>query len=177
MKQNKDLDVVRNLIETYGHVAPAVDLLKGELRSDYGFEPAPQPPPSANGLANIHVVWRYRLMAGKRADFMVFLQASEETLASAVSNLAVGTRYLGTYAELPNAFSWRTIWAYESGTAIDAFKNKLAGTGNTQLKNNVKKLAGFVDPASLEIMRFALARGVVEPSLGNTIDPILNLFD
>ena len=176
MNRSSDLNRIKRLVKNGAtHEQPKVDLLLGELRSDYGL---PSPPPTTGIGDAVVIVWEYDICLGDFDAFHGFLLKTEPTLAADVQDLDIGASYGGTFAQLPQGNPHRTYWAYSSVKAVDKFKDALAKQKKSELYKNFSRLVAFINCCcTLRMHRYYRASLLANHiATQRAADPILDLF-
>jgi hypothetical protein len=175
MKNRNELDVIKGLVGGGAHVPPSVEVLKGELRSDFVCEPPLPPPPSS--LVYIIVKWKYCIRYSELDSFHGFLKDVEEHIVSDVKDTRLGAAYDGTYVEMPNCAVHNTLWSYKTPDAIDEFKAYLAAKPKSALSKNLAKLVSFIHDPAIAMNRLVRASAFAGKATSmRKSDPILAMF-
>jgi hypothetical protein len=175
MKNRNEMEMIKRLIGEGAHVAPSVEILKSELRSDSGLEPPISPPKSS--LVYVIIKWKYHISLSNLDKFHAFLKENEEQIIADVKDLKLGAAYLGTYAELPGCRLHQTFWSYESLAAIDEFKAVLADKKKTSVYKGIKALVSYIGDPVMGMHRLVRASALAgQVAKQSKADPILEMF-
>lgn len=172
MNKDNNLDFIKGLVRGAGHVAPSIEILKSELRSDSGFE-VPVLPPADDYLM---IRWTYHIKTRDLDDFHAFLKAKEHLIIGDTTNVP-DVQHMGTFAELPGGNLHHTIWLYRSLAAVDVYLTELGKPAMAPLKANLREFVEFIKDPAMTMTRLVRAKaldGLV--ALQSQTDPILKMF-
>ncbi|MFO1324276.1 MAG: hypothetical protein U1F15_09440 [Burkholderiales bacterium] len=157
------------------HQAPAIDVLKSELRSDSVIDVPP--PPKEPDPYYIIIKWKFVIPLCHFDKFHGYLATHEDKIAADVADLKVGAAYLGTYAEVPHGNPHQLFWAYSSLSAIDAFKAALVAKPKSALRKSLADLVALIDDPNVVMHRLVRASSLAgRVEAARKKDPILDMF-
>lgn len=126
MTRQRGVTTAKTVMRRRGRAEPpTVALLVAEVRSDAVIQPQPGPAPG-NSLGPLVIEWTYCVPWASMKQFNQWLAQNEPFIANFCSTKMHGVDYRGTYVAInSDHVHYKTIWSYDSLTAVDQWRSAL----------------------------------------------------